>query len=134
MHFLYVIFMPLGAQPAKPRCRVLRQTFDHYYQITPFHRVGLRLRIVGRQSKATTLQSLHIHHHATVFRMEQFHQFALTIDKDKHITITHIAAHLLMHYTAETIDTFAHTRCSGAQIVPYRIVSFRQNITLTHCV
>ena len=114
--------MPLRAQSAKARRWIFIEPFDHYHQVTPFHFVRPRGRIVRRQTKAASLQTFHVHHHSTIFSMQQFHDFALSVDKDKHIAITYITKHLLVYYSAKTIDAFAHAGTARTQVVPHRII------------
>lgn len=54
--------------------------------------------------------------------MKQFHQFAVGPDKDEHVTVPHLALHLLMHQPAQRTDALAHICPAGTQKVAHRII------------
>tara|TARA_R110002050_G_scaffold207382_1_gene343520 strand:- start:12803 stop:12973 length:171 start_codon:yes stop_codon:yes gene_type:complete len=54
-----------------------------------------------------------IDYQTTTFHMQDFHAGAKTVDKDEHITILYVAAHLVGHHPAEGIKAPAHIRGIG---------------------
>ena len=117
-----MVLFTLSPESPEPLLRVLLNTLDHHYQVTPFHGIAVRFRIISRQLEMTGLQPFDVHHHAAVFRMKQFHEFAVGADKDEHVTVPHFALHLLMHQSAQRTDALTHIRSAGTQKVAHRIV------------
>ena len=119
---LYDILPPLGAKTPEPVVRRLPYALHHHDQITPLHRVALRVLIILRQFEAACLQTLHIHHHAAVLGMQQLHQTAAPADEDEYVTIAYVALHLLMHHTAERADALAHISPPWTQKVAHSVI------------
>ena len=119
---LYYILPSLCAKAPESLVWRLLYPLDHYYKVTPLHLIALRILVIFRQFEATCLQTLHIHHHTPVLGMEQLHQLAALADEDEHVTITHVAFHLLMHHTAERTDALTHVCPPWAQVVAHRVI------------
>ena len=117
-----MVLLALGSESPEPLLRVFLNAFDHHDQITPFHGIAVGFRVIFRQLEAACLQPFDVHHHASVIRMEQFHEFAAGSDKDEHVTVPHFALHLLMHQSAQRTDALAHVCPAGTQKVAHRIV------------
>ena len=120
--FLYHILPPLCPKSSESLARRLLYALDHYYQVAPLHGVAVCTLVILGQFEATGLQTLHIHHHATVLGMKQLHQAAAGTNEDKHVAIAYVASHLLMHHTAERTDALTHVSPPGAQVVTHRVI------------
>ena len=119
---LYNIFSSLCPKAPEPLVWRLLYTLDHYYKISPFHLIALRILVILGQLETSCLQALHIHHHTPVLGMKQLHQPATRTNEDKHVTVAYVASHLLMHHTAERTDPLPHVSPPRAQIIPHRVI------------
>ena len=119
---LYYILPSLGTKTPETLGRRLLYSLHHHHQVTPLHRVTLRVFVILGQLESTRLQTLHVHHHTTVLGMKQLHQPAAGTDEDENVAIAHIAPHTLMHYTAQRTDALAHIRTPRTQVIPHRVI------------
>ena len=120
-----MVFPAFRPQPAESLQRILLNALDHHHQVAPFHGIAARCGIVLRQFEAAGLQAFDIHHHAPVFGMKQFHEFAAGADEDEDITVLHLALHLFMYHSAQRTDTLAHVRLARTQEVAHRVVQIK---------
>ncbi len=105
---LYHILPALCTKAPESLFRRLLYPLDHYHEVTPLHLIALGIPVILRQLEAACLQTLHIHHHAPVLGMEQFHQLAAPADEDEHVAIADVTSHLLVYYTTKGTDTLTH--------------------------
>ena len=116
------VFPALCPEPPEPLSRGLLDALNHHHQVAPFHLVAVALSVVLGQLETAGLQTLHVHHHAAVLRMEQLHQPAAPPDEDEHVAVAHVALHPLMHHAAERADALAHVCPSRTEKVAHRVV------------
>lgn len=82
-------------------------------------------KLIRASFEATGFQTFHIHHHASIFCMKQFHEFAAGADEDEDITVLHFTVHLFMYHSAQRTDTFAHICNARTQEVAHSVVQVK---------
>lgn len=78
--------------------------------------------IVFQQFETSGLQAFYIHHHASIFRVKQLHEFAAVTYENENISVLHLAIHPIVHQPAQRADTFTHICPARAQKVAHCVI------------
>ena len=85
---------------------------NHRDQILPFKGQRGGIFIEGRKDKTPGFKLFVINHQSGILHVKDFHDGLVTVDKDEHFSIAHIAMHGRRYDTTEGIKTLAHiNRC-----------------------
>lgn len=78
--------------------------------------------IVFQQFETSGLQAFYIHHHASIFRLKQLHEFAAGTYENENISVLHLAIHPIVHQPTQRTDALTHICPAGAQKVAHCII------------